>query len=213
MFNKTTVAATMLGMFMGLAAHASILPCAAASSVLTIGSCSAGGETFSNFSVQYSGFTSVNIGLQSVSVVNDWVDFTFDIQTNPSVVTAPGPWVRLDYDVEADGKYLDGEYLKNTDGNNVYIFEGICSGEWKNGTCWGNKIGSLSAGPGASSTIQLDPVSHLSVNKHITFDDASITSFVNGTHIDAPEPITEGLMGLGLGMFGIIRRRKNRNKS
>ena len=198
---------------------ASIIPCASdpvnvVTSLSGSNGCTIGSITEEGYSVDFSSnFTSVVVGIVGAEFIGNDADTHYVIDTDPSFVGPHGPnesfWVSMNYEVVADGPWMDMVELHNIDGAGVLMKETVCATDpaLNFGQCPdGNLLGVGDASEGEDTIIRFAAAGRLFINKWMAFSDATITHFDNG--VGAPEPGVEAIFGGALvGLCLFIKRR------
>ena len=186
----------------------SAAPClATGQDVKTIGSCTIGVLTFSNFDWSLASGSGGPVALSGL-IPSNGLNFTpnmngaGDLHFTFSVSAAPGNVITA--------------FLTNNGLGGTFVQEKVCSAPFTNpqlnGTCAATTLANFGAASGVTTSGNLStPQSTIWVWKDI-FSDASghLTSFdqsFSSTTV-TPEPMTLSMMGAGLLALGLVRRKK-----
>lgn len=162
--------------------------------------CELGGLTFSNFSANLTGA----INLTGAQLVGSVVYLTF----NPNMAPTSGSLDRYFY-FQVTGGVL-GVDLINGGGSVTSIFERVCSSPIGIGNICsqpGTQLAEMTAFGGGQDLVMLDGIySPIYIYKDIFVpQNGHLSSFTQSFH--TPEPLTFGLIGSGLLLLGLLRRR------
>ncbi len=164
--------------------------------------CSALDLTFSNFSAMNAGNTpSPSVFLVSVSESPSQVVLNF----NPSLLVGnQDMWFYF----QVTGGVI-GVDLVNAGTGVTSIAERVCdSAGITDNVCNGTELATLSAGSGQKAAALFSPQGELFIFKDIgTGADGHLSSFSQS--FETPEPVTFGLIGFGLLLLGLVRRRRS----
>ena len=205
-------------------AKANVITCAATANVVTAfadGSgnfCTGGGFTSGNFRAASDGFNFVNIALGAALLGDRAQSLQFNITTDPDPVINHGngsPWLRWYYTVSADDPInnpIQEVGVRSLIGNGILLVETACKSDYQlnYGECpTGDLLGEIYVHPGFTADIDVPMgVDKVYIRKGIYFDDASAFSVENYVGNNAPEPVTLGMIGMGLVGLALLKRRK-----
>jgi hypothetical protein len=190
-------------LLVGAAAVSAAPRCAAGQNVLEVGfTCeSLGGLTFTNFFASAVGFTPA-VGIGSV------VDATGGVVLN-FITTLVSQNMDMWFAFQVTG-YVTAVDLTNAGIGTTSIAESVCDSAGLTGAnlCAGSELATLMAGSSQSVQASIDPQSAgIWVWKDIgTGSDGHLSSFSQSFE-SVPEPMTFGLIGSGLLLLGLLRRR------
>lgn len=218
-FNKVLVLVAAF-LLLGPVANADIVTCGGAQDVLALGfSCTFGGLSFSNFSLEDAGGSpSGSMNLVSAALVDGRVHLNF----NPSLAVPASGIADEWFYYQVDGA-LGGIDL-GVGGTGASITERVCSTpiDVNNGNiCTGGmayQLAALTISSGSASGVVSFPggtvVTRAYAFKNILLQapatgPAELSSFSQSFSSGVPEPLSMLLMGTGLLGLGIFRRRKH----
>lgn len=195
--------------------------CAGVTSVTMIGAggCTVAGDpgvVFSNFVVTVVGASSATIGISAASFADDQIDLQFQIALGTETIPDTADIV-LSYTVTGGIDGVDDAFQASPlgPGGSVAITEVACSVAFTTACPTGNFL----SGYAGTSTGQLvsdsatfteGVVSPVYINKDITISDASMSEFTNSQSTApsaVPETATFSMMGAGLLVLGLLKRR------